>query len=166
MNARWKIISLITVLAIICAYFVLSTIEVEKGEERGYKIENIIGVNPEGKEIALFNIKDKFILIDFWASWCMPCRKMNPDLVEFYKKNNSNIEIFSISLDNDIDKWKQAIEKDGLIWANHICELKGWESPSAIKYHIEEIPNNILVNKEGVIIGRNIDLDEIEELCK
>ncbi len=165
MKLRWKIISLVSILSAIALYFIFTTLEIENGEERGYKIENIIGVNPEGKEIALHDIKEKFILIDFWASWCMPCRKFNPDLVAFYKKNQSTIEVFSISLDSDIDKWKNAIEKDGLIWPNHICELKGWESPSALKYKIDEIPNNILINKEGIIIGRNVDLDDIEELC-
>lgn len=130
--------------------------------------------NPDGKPIALSSLKGKIVLIDFWASWCGPCRKNNPSLVKIYKdykdaefKKAKGFTVYSVSLDKDLEPWKKAIEKDKLNWENHVSDLKGWESDAAVKYGIEGIPFTYLIDENGVIIGKNLHADDLEyELSK
>lgn len=128
--------------------------------------------NPEGTELRLSNLKGKVVLIDFWASWCAPCRKENPNVVRLYKKfKNQGFEIFSVSLDQDPDAWKGAISKDGLIWPNHVSDLMGWQTPLVQSYGIQGIPHTVLLNREGNIVGvglRGVQLEQklIEQLAK
>src|ERR1700752_4228106 len=85
---------------------------------------------PEGKMLSLSSLKGKVVLVDFWASWCGPCRAENPNVVAAYKKYSSKgFDIFSVSLDNNKEKWIAAIAKDGLAWGSHVCDYKGWQSP-------------------------------------
>ena len=163
---KTKIVLAVVVTVVLIIGYVLSTAEVERGVERGYQIENIQGTNPNGESIELKSIKNKYVLIDFWASWCAPCRKFNPELVELYRNHNSQLEIFSISLDTEIDAWKNAIAKDQLTWPFHISELKGWEGKLNKTYLIESIPANILVDKSGVIVGKNLSPKEIIAFLK
>ena len=94
------------------------------------------------------------VLVDFWASWCGPCRKENPNLVKLYQKYKSKgFTILSVSLDDDEAAWKNAIEADGLIWPNHVSDLKGWESPMTQVYGFNSIPYTVIINKEGKING-------------
>lgn len=163
---KTKIVLAVVVAVVLIIGYVLSTAEVERGVERGYQIENIQGTNPNGESIELKSIKNKYVLIDFWASWCAPCRKLNPELVALYRNHNSQLEIFSISLDTDIDVWKNAIAKDQLTWPFHISELKGWEGQLNKTYQVESIPANILVDKNGVIVGKNLSAKEIIAFLK
>jgi len=123
--------------------------------------------NPDGIEIKLSSLRGKYVLIDFWASWCAPCRRENPNVVKLYNKyKNSGFTVFSVSLDNNATAWKQAIEKDGLIWPNHVSDLLQWDSPMPQLYGFNGIPHTVLVNKEGNIIGTGLRGAELEQKLK
>jgi peroxiredoxin len=116
-----------------------------------------------GKEFALSSLKGKVVLIDFWASWCGPCRKENPNVVKMYSKyNKKGFEIFSVSLDEDKEKWIKAIEKDGLKW-KHVSDLKGWNSSVCSQFNISAIPFTILIDKEGKIIKKGLRGEALEQ---
>ena len=119
---------------------------------------------PEGKPLALSSLKGKVVLVDFWASWCGPCRAENPNIVAAYNKYvGKGFDIYSVSLDRELDKWKAAIEKDHLVWKNHVSDLKYWQSPVVKLYNFEAIPTNVLIDKEGKIIAKNLRGAELEK---
>jgi len=113
--------------------------------------------NPEGKEIALSSLRGSFVLIDFWASWCGPCRMENPNVVAVYNKfKNKNFKIYSVSLDKSATAWKSAIDKDGLAWPDHVSDLMAWQSEAAMIYGVNSIPVNFLIDPKGVIIDKGL----------
>lgn len=112
---------------------------------------------PAGQSLPLSSLKGKYVLLDFWASWCGPCRAENPNVVEAYNKyKDKGFTIYSVSLDDNKDKWQQAIQADGLSWPNHVSDLKRWESTAARDYGVEAIPTNFLLDKDGKIIARDL----------
>lgn len=118
---------------------------------------------PEGKPLSLSSFKGKVLLVDFWASWCRPCRKENPHLVKIYKKfHEEGLEILSVSLDSDKVNWKKAIKKDGLIW-NHVSDLKGWYNEAAQLYAITMVPHVVLIDKDGIIVAKDLRGVALEE---
>ncbi len=118
---------------------------------------DIVLPNPEGKEMKLSSLRGKYVLIDFWASWCGPCRVENPNVVRLYNKyKGDKFEIFSVSLDKDGEKWKKAIEADGLIWDYHVSELTGWETDLVQKYQFNGIPHTVLIDPNGKIIAEKL----------
>jgi peroxiredoxin len=118
---------------------------------------------PEGTSVSLSSLEGKYVLIDFWASWCAPCRKNNPDLVALYKKYmNSDFTILGVSLDREKDSWTAAIKKDKLTWTQ-VSDLKYWSSPVAKLYNVQEIPYSMLIDKEGKILAKSTDITVIEE---
>jgi peroxiredoxin len=135
------------------------------GLSNGVTAPNIIAQNTEGDTIELYDLRGKFVLLDFWASWCQPCRKKNPEIVALYKKMKSkNFEIFSISLDSKVELWKKAIKTDKLNWPNHASDLLGWNSTIASTYRVEAIPCSYLIAPNGKIIAKDIDNDSIVNL--
>ena len=119
--------------------------------------------NPEGKMIKLSDFRGKYLLIDFWASWCGPCRKENPNVVKLYKEvQGKDFDILGVSLDNSREAWLKGIEEDGLIWS-HVSDVKGWDNRVAKLYGVSSIPHTVLLDKEGVIIEKNLRGEELRE---
>lgn len=114
-----------------------------------------------GEILSLSSLKGKVVLLDFWASWCGPCRKENPNVVKVYNKYASKgFDVFSVSLDENKSAWETAIKKDGLIWKNHVSDLGGWRSSVVPLYEIESIPFPVLIDKEGKIVAMGESLRE------
>ena len=109
--------------------------------------------DPAGNFISLNDYSNQVVLLDFWASWCAPCRQENPNLVRLYETyNEEGFDIVSVSLDQLRDRWSQAIEEDNLKWKGHCSDLKGWESDLSMMYGIFEIPSSLLIGRDGFII--------------
>lgn len=120
-----------------------------------------------GKPIKLSSLHGKFVLVDFWASWCLPCRQQNPKLVAAYKKyKNKGFTIYSISLDDSKASWVRAIAKDKLKWENQVCDFKGWKGPVCQQFGIKAIPSNYLLDKDGKVIATDLYDDALEKALK
>ena len=123
--------------------------------------------NPAGDTMRLSDYRGKVVLLDFWAAWCGPCRKENPNVVKLYKEyHDKGFEVFSVSLDKTKEAWVQAIEQDGLIWDGHVSDLKFWSSTAAKSYNISSIPFTVLIDREGKVIGTNLRGQELANTLK
>lgn len=124
------------------------------------------GYTPNNKKVSLSDYKGKYTLIDFWASWCMPCRKENPNLVRIYNTyKDKNFTILGVSLDNNPGPWMRAIEDDKLPWTN-ISDLKAWSSDLILDYRIKAIPASVLIDPNGNILAKNLRGAELDEFLK
>lgn len=146
------------------------TVDVVTGLNLGNKAPEIEQANPQGATVKLSSFKGKLVLIDFWASWCGPCRLENPAVVSAYGKyheskfkNGNGFEILSVSLDSNKDAWIKAIEKDKLIWPHHVSDLAGWNNAVAIRYGVNTIPTNVLIDGNGIIIAKNLRGEALEQ---
>ncbi|MFC2151383.1 redoxin domain-containing protein [Bacteroidota bacterium] len=128
----------------------------------GIEAPEIVLQNPDGDTIALTSLRGKYVLLDFWASWCRPCRVENPNLVKSYKKyHDKGFEIFQVSLDKQKESWVGAIESDQLTWT-HVSDLKYWNSEAAKLYQVQSIPASFLLDKNGKIIAKNLRGNALE----
>jgi thiol-disulfide isomerase/thioredoxin len=118
---------------------------------------DIVMNDPNGVERKLSDLKGKVVLLDFWASWCGPCRRENPNVVNAYQDYQSKgFEVFSVSLDKQTERWAQAIEQDGLIWPNHVSDLNGWQNAASRAYGVTSIPHAVLIDQNGVIAATHL----------
>lgn len=117
--------------------------------------------------MSLSDLKGKLVLLDFWASWCGPCRKENPNVVRLYEHyKDKGFTVMSVSLDDNLERWKMAIEQDQLSWPNHVSDLKKWSSAAAKIYQVRGIPFTVLIDEEGNIVATNLRGVQLEEALK
>ncbi len=142
-----------------------------KSEYDAKKLTAIGSIPPEialqdtnGRVVKLSSLRGKYVLVDFWASWCRPCRGESPNLVKAYKKyHNKGFTIYSVSLDQSKENWLAAIKKDQLGAWTHVSDLKGWQCVAARAYNINSIPSNFLLDKDGKIIAKNLRGSALEK---
>ncbi len=119
--------------------------------------------DPDGKSVKLSSFRGKYVLVDFWASWCGPCRAENPNVVATYKKfKDKNFTVLGVSLDKNRRDWLEAITQDKLTWT-HVSDLKGWANEAARLYGVTGIPQNFLIDPSGKVIGSNLRGEQLEQ---
>jgi thiol-disulfide isomerase/thioredoxin len=129
--------------------------------------------SPQGITQNLSSLKGNYVLVEFWASWCLPCRRENQKVVPIYRKlsensyeNNSKLFVYSVSIDKDSVAWRKAITNDKLFWSHQVIDLDGWESKITKQWGVNSIPANFLVNPKGRIIGKNVDILDVDSLIR
>jgi thiol-disulfide isomerase/thioredoxin len=132
--------------------------------EIGNKAPDILLETPDGTELKLSSLKGQYVLLDFWASWCGPCRRENPNVVRLYNQyKDKGFTVFSVSLDDNKEQWIQAIQRDNLSWPNHVSDLMKWNSIVVQLYKFSGIPHTVLIDKNGNIIGKNLRGIQLEQ---
>lgn len=138
-------------------------IEESKGTTVGYTATNFSQLSTDGKKVSLTDFRGKYVLIDFWASWCKPCRMENPNVVAAYNRyKDKGFTVLGVSMDSNRDPWLAAIQQDNLTWT-HVSDLKGWGNEVGKIYGVTGIPANYLIDKEGKIVAKDLRGNFLEE---
>jgi peroxiredoxin len=154
------------VFILLITFFSLQSYSSKAQPKQGQLAADIALPSVGGDTLRLSSLKGKVVLLDFWASWCGPCRVSNKSLVKLYSKyKKSGFEILGVSLDDDKGKWKNAIKKDNITWLQ-VNDGGGWEAQTAIKWQIDAIPTSFLIDKEGRLLAMNLEGKELEKALK
>jgi peroxiredoxin len=141
----------------------LATSQAKAQIKQGYDAPDIALPASNGDTIRLSSLKGKVVLLDFWASWCGPCRASNKQLVKIYPKYKAKgFEIYSVSIDDDQNKWKNAIKKDKINWLQ-VNDAGGWDAKTAVKWNINAIPTSFLIDKKGKLLAMDLEGKELEK---
>lgn len=137
----------------------------------GDKVPALTGALPDGTPFSLDDLRGQYVLIDFWGSWCGPCRASHPQLVRLYRHYQDQLfadaqgfEIVSVGIEKSPENWKSAIRSDSLSWPYHLMETSSFDSPQAKAFNVKQIPTKFLVNPEGTIIAVDPSFDEIYKM--
>ncbi len=159
------------VLALIVIYFIGKYFYKQPKYINGADAPDFTGMMPDGSAMKLSDLKGQYVLLDFWGSWCAPCLAEAPDLKYVYDsfhgknfKDAKGFEIVSVGIESDKDRWLSAIQRYNMTWRFHISDFKNLDSPIAKQYGVRVIPTKFLLNTEGVIIGVNQSLKDIEKV--
>lgn len=162
-----KLFSFAFCLFLLPLFFISNSSQAQKV---GTIASDITLTSPSGKQISLSSLRGKVVLVDFWASWCGPCRSENPNIVKCYKKYKSKkcakgdgFEVFSISLDVKKERWLNAISADNLSWASHGCDFGGWNGGVVKKYGVHQIPTSFIIDKNGKILAVNLRGEDLSQ---
>ena len=164
-----KILNILIVLLLVgyAGYYFYKMPKYENGEKAPQFSATLI----DGSDFRLSDLEVKYVLVDFWGSWCGPCRRENPGIKNLYNRYNQasfekakGFEVLSIGVETNEKRWKRAIEKDGLDWKYHIAQMDRFKSPIVAQYGVKEIPTKYLLNEKGEIIGVNLSVEEMDRM--
>ena len=154
-----KINKIYLIIAFVISNFNLDAQSINIGD----KAPELAFKNPKDEVLKLSSLKGMYVIIDFWASWCGPCRRENPNLVKTYNKfknqkfeNGNGLEVYSVSLDKKFSSWIKAMTDDKLFWEYHVSDLKGWQSDGAAIYGVRSIPQTFIIDGNGIIVAKNL----------
>ena len=162
----------IRILLLSC-FLLISCQVISQSPKIGEKAPEIALENPKNEILKLSSLKGKYVIIDFWASWCGPCRRENPNLVSTYNefknktfKKGKGLEIYSVSLDKKFSSWLKAMTTDKLFWEYHVSDLKGWNSDAASLYDIRSIPQTFIIDGNGIVIAKDLKGKALKDFLK